>query len=239
MFRVLTCAAALLLPVLAFAETFAETAPNTLSSEEKAAGWKLLFDGKTTEGWRTLGKEGFPKDGWSVKDGVLSLAKGPGGGDIVTKESFNDFELTWEWRLQEAGNSGLKYNLPNPTKGVGCEYQMLDDEKHPDAKKRGRTRLTGGLYDVLPPAGDKKLNPPGDWNQSRIVVKGNHVEHWLNGAKTVEFDFGSEELKKAIAESKFKTNKGWGEKTASPILLQDHNDEVAFRNIKIRPLDGK
>lgn len=235
MFRALTCVAALLLPVLAFAES----APNTLSADEKAAGWKLLFDGKTTNGWRSVGKQEFPKSGWSVQDGTLHLAKGPGGGDIATKESFSDFELSWEWRIQEGGNSGLKYNLPNPNQGLGCEYQLLDDAKNPDSKAHGTTRQTGGLYDVLSPAADKKLNPPGEWNESRIVVKGNQVEHYLNGSKTVAFEFGSEALKKAIAESKFKNAKGWGEKVSSPILLQDHNEETSFRNIKIRPLNAQ
>lgn len=236
MSRLLTSIASLLLPIAAFA---ADQTPNTLTPEEQAGGWKLLFDGKTTNGWHAIGKKEFPKSGWSVQDGALTLAKGPDGGDIVTDDKYSDFELTWEWRIQEAGNSGLKYNLPDATKGVGCEYQLLDDAKHPDANAHGKTRQTGGLYDVIPPAADKKLNPPGQWNESRIVVKGNHVEHYLNGAKTVEFDFGSEALKKAIAESKFKTTKGWGEKTASPILLQDHGDAVAFRNIKIRPTGGQ
>ncbi len=235
MFRILTCVASILLSVLAFAEA----APNTLSEEEKAAGWKLLFDGKTTEAWRAIGKQEFPKKGWTVKDGTLHLEKGPGGGDITTKETFSDFELTWEWNLQEAGNSGVKYNLVDPNKNLGCEYQLLDDVKHSDAKAHGTTRQTGGLYDVLAPAKEKKLNPPGEWNQSRIVVKGNQVEHYLNGQKTVEFEFGSEALNKAIAESKFKKTKGWGEKRTSPILLQDHSDEVAFRNIKIRPLNAQ
>jgi hypothetical protein len=215
---------------------FAEVAPNTLSAEEKAAGWKLLFDGQTTKGWRALGKDAFPSEGWSVKDGVLFLAKGPGGGDIVTEEMFSDFDLTWDWRIPKGANSGLKYNLLNPKQGVGCEYQLLDDAHHPDGKAHGTTRQTGGLYDVLSPSEGKKLNPPGEWNQSRIVVKGNRVEHYLNGAKTVEFEFGSAQLKEAITQSKFKSAKGWGEKVTSPILLQDHNDEIAFRNIKIRPL---
>jgi hypothetical protein len=233
--RFLAACACLLISSFAFAQS----APNTLSAEEKAAGWKLLFDGQSTKGWVAIGKSEFPKDGWSVKDGVLTLAKGPGGGDIVTEEKFTDFELVWDWKIEEGGNSGLKYNLPDPTKGVGCEYQLLDDSKHADAKLHGTTRQTGGLYDVLPPVEGKKLNPPGQWNSSRIVVKGNHVEHYLNGGKTAEFEFGSEALKAAVAASKFKQTKGWGEKTASPILLQDHNDPIEFRNIKIRPLTGQ
>jgi hypothetical protein len=217
---------------------FSQDAQNILSAEEQAAGWKLLFDGKTTAGWRGLGKSEFPAKGWVVEDGTLKHVKGGGGGDIVTTEQFSDFELSFDWRIAEGANGGLKYNLPDPTKGLGCEYQLLDDAKHPDAKARGATRQTASLYDVLAPAADKKLNPPGEWNQSRIVVRGNHVEHWLNGAKVVEFEFGSEALKQAIAASKFKNTPGWGVKTTSPILLQDHGDEVAFRNVKIRTGTG-
>jgi len=222
----------LILSVLATVAVAAE--PNSLSPEEKSAGWKLLFDGTSTAGWVGIGKIEFPAKGWIVEAGTLKHVARGGGGDIVTVEHFDDFELTWEWRLAPGANGGLKYNLPDPKKGLGCEYQLLDEDKHADAKANAGTRTTGGLYDVLPPATDRKLHPPGEWNQSRIVVKGNHVEHWLNGAKTVEFEFGSEELKKAIEKSKFKNAPGWGVKTKSPILLQDHGDELSFRNLKIR-----
>jgi hypothetical protein len=228
---------AILLALLAALPAFAAE-PNTLTAEEQAAGWKLLFDGESTQGWKGLGKKEFPKDGWKVEGGELRLAKGPGGGDIVTEEQFGDFELTWEWRIPAGANSGLKYNLPDPGKGVGCEYQLIDDTGHPDGKAAAGKRTTASLYDVLPPAAGRKLNPPGEWNTSRIVVQGNRVEHWLNGAKTVEFEFGSEALKAAIAQSKFKSTPGWGVKTRSPILLQDHNDEIAFRNMKIRVPSG-
>ena len=222
----------LILSVLATAAVAAE--PNSLSPEEKSAGWKLLFDGTSTAGWVGIGKTEFPAKGWIVEGGTLKHVARGGGGDIVTVEHFDDFELTWEWRLAPGANGGLKYNLPDPKKGLGCEYQLLDDDKHADAKANAGTRTTGGLYDVLPPATGRKLHPPGEWNQSRIVVKGNHVEHWLNGAKTVEFEFGSEELKRAVEKSKFKNSAGWGVKTKSPILLQDHGDELSFRNLKIR-----
>lgn len=224
--------------ILLTASSFAAE-PNPLSDEERSAGWKLLFDGKSTAGWTSLGKSEFPAKGWKVEDGTLKHEKKGGGGDIVTTEHFSDFELAWEWRIEPGGNSGLKYNLPNPTKGVGCEYQLLDDVKHPDAKAHGTTRQTGGLYDVLSPAADKKLNPAGEWNQSRIIVRGNKVEHWLNGGKTVEYEFGSEALKAAIAHSKFKTAAGFGVKTKSPILLQDHGDEVAVRNVKVRVISSQ
>lgn len=218
----------LALSVVALAE------PNTLTDADKAAGWRLLFDGKTTKGWVGLGKSGFPDKGWVVENGTLKhIAKG-GGGDIVTSEQFGDFELEWEWRIAPGANGGLKYNLPDAKKAVGCEYQLIDDAGHPDVKAHDGTRTTASLYDVLKPADDKKLNPVGEWNSSRIVVKGNHVEHWLNGTKTVDFEFGSDALKAAIANSKFKGAAGWGIKTKSPILLQDHGDEISVRSIKIK-----
>jgi hypothetical protein len=208
--------------------------PGTLSDAEKSAGWKMLFDGKSSTGWRAIGKNDFPTKGWIVRDGMLSHEARGGGGDIVTAEQFEDFELAWEWKIAPAGNSGLKYNLLAPDKGVGCEYQLLDDAKNGDAKLHEGTRRTGGLYDVLAPSGSATAKPPGEWNQSRILVRGKHVEHWLNGKKTVEFEFGSDALKAAVMQSKFKTNPEWSEKRKSPILLQDHGDAIDFRNIKIR-----
>ncbi|HET6408348.1 MAG TPA: DUF1080 domain-containing protein, partial [Chthoniobacteraceae bacterium] len=193
----------------------------------------------TTTGWVGLGKEAFPEKGWVVEDGTLKhVAKG-GGGDIVTAEHFDDFELEWEWRIAPGANGGLKYNLPDASKAVGCEYQLIDDLQHPDVKAHDGTRTTASLYDVLKPAPDKKLKPVGEWNSSRILVKGNHVEHWLNGTKTVEFEFGSDALKAAIAQSKFKNTSGWGVKTKSPILMQDHGDEVAVRSMKIKTPGNK
>jgi hypothetical protein len=213
--------------------------PNTLTAEEKAAGWKLLFDGRTTDGWVGVGKAAFPDKGWSVVDGALFHTKGGGGGDIVTTENYENFELTWEWKIGQVGNSGLKYNLPDPKKGVGFEYQMIDDEHHPDGIKGGRLHQTAGLYDLIEPSADKKVNPVGEWNASQLVVRGNHVEHWLNGGKTVEFEIASDALKELVAKSKYKSVAKFGEKTVSPILLQDHGDEVSVRSIKLRVLDGK
>ena len=207
---------------------------NTLSEAEKQGGWRLLFDGKSNAGWRAIGKAEFPTKGWVIRDGILSHEARAGGGDIVTAEQFDDFELAWEWRIAPGGNSGLKYNLLAPEKAVGCEYQLIDDAKNPDANQREGARKTGGLYDVLPPAAQASTKPPGEWNHSRIVVRGPHVEHWLNGTKSVVFDFGSEALKAAVMQSKFKSNPGWSEKRKSPILLQDHGDAIDFRNMKIR-----
>jgi hypothetical protein len=222
---------ALLLPLLALA---AHAEPNTLTDAEKSAGWRLLFDGKTPAGWVGIGKDAFPGKGWVIEDGALVHKAKEGGGDIVTTEQFSDFELTWEWKVDPGANTGLKYNLPDAKKAVGFEYQLIDDDGHPDGKRGGRSHQTASLYDVLEPAADKKTNPVGQWNSSRVVVKGNHVEHWLNGAKTLEFEMGGEALMAAKAKSKFKNAAGWGEKQKSPILLQDHGDGAAFRSIKIR-----
>jgi Domain of Unknown Function (DUF1080) len=230
-----------LLSLLAFTSLSASSllaadAPNTLTDAERAAGWKLLFNGKTSEGWVGLGKPAFPA-GWIVADGLLKRAEK--AGDIVTTESYTDFELTWEWNIAKVGNSGLKYNLPDPKKNVGFEYQLLDDENHPDGIKGGRLHQTGGLYDLIEPSADKKVNPPGEWNTSRLVVNGNHVEHWLNGAKTVEFEMGSDDMKARIARSKYAKVLRFGEKASSPILLQDHGDAISFRSMKLRVLSGK
>ena len=207
---------------------------NTLTAGESAAGWKLLFDGKTLNGWQPIGKSGLPTKGWIVQDGAIFHAKAAGGGDLVTVEHYGDFELTWEWRIGAAGNSGVKYNLSDPADNLGFEYQLIDDEKHPDGTRGGRSHQTAALYDLIEPAAERKVKPVGEWNQSRLVVQGAHVEHWLNGVKTVEFDMGSDDLKARIAKSKYKKVANFGVKTKSPILLQDHGDEIAFRNLKLR-----
>lgn len=207
-----------------------------LTDAEKAAGWKLLFNGKDLTGWRAFNKETPPGPGWKVVDGILTKAPKAQGGNIVTTESFTDYELVWEWKIAAKGNNGIKY-LVDETRGStpGPEYQMLDDSGHPDAKV-GPKRQTAALYDILPPAADKKLNAPGEWNESKIIVKGNHVEHWLNGEKVLSYELGSPELKQAISNSKFKAVAGFGDKFNGPIMITDHMDEVSYRVIKIHPL---
>lgn len=212
--------------------------PNQLSLEEQKAGWRLLFDGKTTQGWRGFRKTDFPAERWVVHEGCLEkTATGTGdshgGGDIVTKDTFADFDLRFEWRIAPGGNSGVKYFVTEERADpIAHEYQVLDDERHPDAKV-GPHRQTAAFYDVLPPTRDKPLRPAGDWNQSRILVQGNHVEHWLNGRKVLEYELGSPAVKEAIARSKFKEVAGFGTRIKGHILLQDHGDEVCYRSLKI------
>ena len=213
---------------------------NTLTGEEKALGWKLLFDGHDTSGWRTCGHADFPRQGWVIEDGCLKNEGGKHGGDLVTKEEFTDFDLKFEWRISPAGNSGVKYLVKEPEKGkgssgVGFEYQVLDDEKNEDSQN-GPNRQAGALYYIIAPNKAKRLNPVGEFNESEIIVRGNHVEHWLNGAKIVETELGSPELKEAIAKSKFAKLTWYGQKKPTVILLQDHGNTVWFRNLKIKPL---
>ena len=213
---------------------------NTLTPAEREAGWRLLFDGTTTSGWRGFKKADFPARGWTVADGCLKKAAtgagdSLGSGDIVTVDTFGDFDLRFEWRIAPGGNSGVKYFVTEERPGpIAHEYQVLDDSGHPDAKV-GTHRQASAFYDVLPPSpAAKKLAPVGEFNRSRVFVRGNHVEHWLNGAKVLEYELGSPELKAAIAKSKFKDVAGFGTKIPGHILLQDHGDAVCYRNVKIQ-----
>jgi hypothetical protein len=203
---------------------------NVLSSAEKAAGWKLLFNGKNLEGWRNFKKETAPEKGWVVENGWLKHLNGGGGGDIISVEEFTDFDLEWDWSIPPGANNGLKYFITETRdQAIGHEYQMIDEKLVKNPKDS-----TGSFYDVLPPREDKPLNPPGQVNHSRVLVKGNHVEHWLNGSKILEFEMGSPEVVAAVAQSKFKSVPGFATRLKGHILLTDHHDEASFRNIKIR-----
>jgi hypothetical protein len=210
---------------------------NTLTPAEQRAGWKLLFDGKTTKGWRSFGKQNFPEKGWMVKDGELQLVAGSKAGDIITEEKFSDFDFTWDWKIPPGANNGIKYFiLEERRQAVGHEYQMIDDKGGRDS---GGKHSTASFYDVLAPTDLTASKPPGEWNHSRVLVQGNHVEHWLNGKKVLEYELGSEEVLKAVQKSKFKSVEGFGKKQNGHILLTYHNDPVSYRNIKIRPLSPK
>jgi hypothetical protein len=224
----------------------ASPAANTLTAKEKKDGWKLLFDGQTTTGWRGANKKAFPEKGWEVENGELVVQASGGddsrrGGDIVTTENYDNFELVFDFKLTPGANSGLKYfvaeNHPqSPDFPIGLEYQVLDDEGHPDAKNGiNGNRTLGSLYDLIP-AQNKTAKPVGEWNQGRVVARGRHVEHWLNGTKIVEYERGSPGFRARVAESKFKKFENFGEAPAGPILIQDHHDRVAYRNLKIRRL---
>ena len=165
-----------------------------------------------------------------MEHGCLHLVANGGGGDIITVEQFTDFELQWEWRIGPKGNNGIKYLVTEARPGSpGQEYQMLDDATLPDPKHQ-----TASFYDVLPPQTKTRVNPPGEWNESRLVIRGPHVEHWLNGDMVLAYELGSPEVQAAIAKSKFKDARGFGEKIKGPILLTDHHSETWFRNIRIR-----
>ena len=218
--------------------------PNNLSEAEKEKGFKLLFDGSSTNNFKSVSGEEFPSKGWKVENEALTVIGSGGdpekkGGDIVTREEFGPFELKFDFNFTEGANSGIKYGLGNNGPSIGLEYQILDDENHPDAKNGidGNRTLTS-LYDLIP--ADKEgrfVKRPGEWNRGRIVLfPDDRVEHWLNGRKVVEYTRGSEEFNQLVEGSKFAGRDGFGMAEESPILIQDHNDTVHFRSIKIREL---
>ena len=233
-------------------ESVTEPAVNTLTEAEEQQGWMLLFDGKTFDGWRGLGRDSVPEAHWIIEDGAIrkvESGKVPvqadgqplSGGDLMTIETFRDYDLIFEWKISESGNSGIKYNVSEEmsTRGgpshaaLGFEYQVLDDEKHSD--NQNPTHLSASLYDMIT-AENAMLNPVGEYNTGRIIFNGNHGEHWLNGVKVVEYDLGSARFDSLFQASKYKSNPDFPEKRAGHIVLQDHSDDVWFRNIKIRKL---
>lgn len=240
--------------------------PNTLTKQEKAQGFELLFDGSTTHGWRGAGQDVFPEKGWRVADGVLMVEASGGaeaafGGDIMTKDEYATFELSLDFKLTEGANSGIKYFITesygSDASAIGLEYQLLDDDKHPDATQGAAgNRTLGSLYDLIPADQAKTVRPPGEWNRARLIVTGTrleervigsrieqnafvgaHVEHWLNDRKVLEYERGTQAFDALVARSKYVIWDGFGHWSQGHILLQDHGDEVHFRSIKIRRID--
>jgi hypothetical protein len=247
-------------------------ADNELSPAEKAAGWKLLFDGKSYANWQDPTKKSPPGDSFTVEDGCLKAVAHPKiVEDLFTKELFADFELEWDWKISPAGNSGVKYRIqdhlfladqktprfedlvqlsfgprpPRRDKGqdyvIGFEYQMVDNSSNPDATRGGKLHQAGALYDVEAPSKDA-TKPAGEFNHSRLVVRGDHVEHWMNGEKVVDTSLKSPQVAAAMA-------KRWGEgshvakllteqpRRRCPISLQNHDDAAWFKNVKVKPLN--
>ena len=228
--------------------------PNTLTVAEAADGWTLLFDGATMAGWRGLGRDDIPNGHWVVEDGTLrkvdsgqvpTAADGQPleGGDIMTIEAYENFELSFEWKVAPGANSGIKYNvsealsMANPPRSaaLGFEYQILDDDLHPDARN-GPNRTAAALYDLMGPGDSKSLRPVGEFNEARVVLRGTHGEHWLNGQKVLEFDLATPEFEALLAASKYAPVAGFADKRAGHIVLQDHGNDVWFRNVKIRTI---
>jgi hypothetical protein len=209
------------------------TGSNVLTPSEKAAGWQLLFDGRTLDAWRGYRRETLPETGWDVSDGILRTIPKVKGGELITRKKFGDFEFAWEWRVPAGGNNGVKYFVTEDRpQSPGHEYQMIDDVGYPG--KLTPQQLTAAFYDVLPAAVDKPLRPAGEWNASRLVVRGARVEHWLNGKNVLTYELGSDAVKAGIAKSKFKGHPGFGEKIDGHIMLTYHQDECSYRNLKIR-----
>jgi len=223
---------------------------NQLTESEIRKGWRLLWDGKTTNGWRGTKRTDFPEKGWEINNGILTVVSSGGGestngGDIVTTVPFNDFELSVDFKITEGANSGIKYFVDSElNKGagsaIGLEFQILDDKKHPDADKgKNGNRTIGSLYDLIraentDSSRGKNFKGVGKWNNARIIVKNGHVEHWLNQVKVVEFDRFSQIFKALVEKSKYEKWENFGRISEGLILLQDHGDEVSFKNIKVR-----
>ena len=229
-------------------------AQNQLTAEEKKAGWMLLFDGKTFDGWRGLGRDSVMTDFWKVDNGTIHKidnklvpprADGQkvNGGDLMTKDRFENIELTFEWMIKDAGNSGIKYNVSEEISkahgsgfnALGFEYQILDDDDTLYVGKIKPCQFTGSLYDMIAPQ-NVKLNPAGQYNSGKIVLNGNHGEHWLNGEKVVEFEFGTAQFDSLFQASKYSKYPDFEKRRAGHIVITNHSDESWYRNIKIRKL---
>lgn len=220
---------------------------NKLLAWEKEQGWELLWDGHSTQGWRGAKQEGFPEQGWEIKNGELSVlasdgAESAAGGDIVTQAVYDNFELKLDFKLTKGANSGIKYYVDTQlNKGagsaIGLEYQLLDDANHPDALLGSQpgSRTLGSLYDLMAADTLKPAYPVGQWNTAHIIAKDQQLTHFLNGYKILSYDRSSPEFSRLVAQSKYRIWEGFGTRAAGPILLQDHGNRVSFKNIKIKP----
>ncbi len=216
------------------------------TEQEESQNWVSLFDGSSTDHWRDTKTDHFPEHGWVISDDVLTVLgkteDQDGGHDIISKQRFSNFELELEVNLSEGANSGIKYivtdSIPgNEGKFLGLEYQLIDNQRHADAKLgRDGNRKMGALYDMIPPPENLTINPPGEWNKVRIVVDGNHVEQWLNDEKICEFDRKSLGFRELVTLSKYNKLEKFGESDKGHILLQGHGNAVSFRAIRIRSL---
>lgn len=232
------------------------TSPNTLTDAEREAGWTLLFDGESFDGWTGLGREAIPEGHWVIEDGAIrKIDSGEvptaedgqplEGGDIMTEATYRNFEFAFEWKASEVGNSGVKYNVSEslstthdpPYAALGFEYQVLDDDRHPDGEEADHR--SSALYDLIAANEQKALRPVGEWNTARIVLDGSHGEHWLNGEKVLEYDLESARFDSLFAASKYADIEGFRTRRAGHIVLQDHSDDFWFRNIKIRELPAE
>ena len=207
---------------------------NTLTAEEKAKGWQLLFDGKNLNThWRNIGQKEVTGKGWVIEKGILVKEEGKPAGNLLTRRTWVNYEFAWEWKIEAKGNNGVKYMVLEKRGAIGHEYQMIDD-RHWQQKPMSQT---GTFYVVLPR--EVKLAEPvriDKWNQSRIKVQGKKVEHWLNGQKILTYTLGSDRVLAGVAKSKFKKFPGFGKKVTGHILLTDHKDRCEFRNLKIREI---
>ncbi len=228
-----------------------EAALNILTPQEKAAGWQLLFDGRTLTSWTGLGLDSIPSAWWRVEKGTIhkvardNVSPGPDGNlpptcDLMTVDTFLNFEFSFEWKISPKGNSGIKYNVSEEmstaggsTHALGFEYQIIDDVHYPE--KLSPLQHTSALYALVPPR-DAVPRPAGTWNQGRIILNGNHGEHWLNGKKVVEYELGTPHFDSLFQKSKYHKYPHFSEKRYGHIVLQDHADDVWFRNLKIKKL---
>lgn len=223
--------------------------PNTLTSSDRAAGWRLLFDGLTIDAWRAAEGDAFPEDGWSIEGDALVIREAGAlefraGGDLFSRERFGDFVFDFEFQIAPGANSGIKYRAEVQRQmgyvhGLGCEFQILDDARHPDAN-RGRpgTRRLAGLYDMIA-AKDAEFLGTGVWNHGRIHLEKGRLSHYLNGTRVVDVQIDSPAWRRAIEGSKFADREGYCTVSRGHLVLQDHGDTVRFRNLRLLPLDPR